>query len=1363
MKKTLVSIVLLILGLFFCINIASPRNFTGNDGIEPLSVDDTLFYGDDTLFTILRNEIDSIPQNTFLRNDSIFKFNSIIDYKYDLDTAFNSQVKSGYNEEIGNPMFYENTSIDPPLAFNFSGSFNDIKSNNVDLYSGKFQEKIQLLTINDGSITIPVDLFYSTAGIAVNSIGSWVGSEWNLSYGGFVSRTVNGLPDELDGEIILSFLDSLGITRSTGVGYFNLPKYVNMPLSSNFSGNTNSEDVKDIILSADYLNKLTKGKDAYDTKLDEFNLNINGETVSFFIFNNGIVVTQPNSNYIIDPILKTTQTNSFINKIEGFTVKDGKGFTYYFGGDGNDATDVTKLIQKSTSFTYNHKSLSDIDYDRLNNGGYLPSNFNDSLYYMSEDYNFLEGKPTIKTKKTYNTEVDDERGFRSFQYTSRWHLTKIESNNGDWIKLNYEGDAISYYASRNQDYSVHNFAQLPVPEEDGDIIWCNTLLFHESTHTSKLYPGECLVFHNNYIQANTKRISSIETKNGMKVSFVENPLNRADLIGGKMLSEILYYDENNILLKKIKFSYSLALCEDTWPSYDVYYIGRNRNKQYWKRWFYYHEDGNILTLEESQQVPLTTNNTEYMQQAFSEYCRMFLQSIQIIGNESTVNCDSLNYKFYYNKKQSFPRRTSSRQDVFGFANTNKYRINVTNSIIANSANFLTNVRLENNSMDDYKEPVFPPKKEDFEEDYGLLWYGGSNITGIWYNIRQQANENRYYGAIKSPNFEKASAGVLDSIVYPYGGSKKIHYELNQNGASKIGGLRVKETILYTDSTEAYKLKYVYGVGYLSEPNNTFSLRYDLSTTHRNTGRSFTSEPVSGRYYTKSGVCGYESVKIVEPSGAYTQYWFSSPKDVKNQDVLVFDYENTLYNEPSYRFPNPRKSEIDYKRGLITEIDQYDRNQRLIRANKFYYHFEKSAEYLEEITTKYQEIIIGGFAGIHTTPVYSYAITKKFFEDVKKSKIVTYDYVYSDSLSNPDTIKITKEFYYKYPTFNDKKFSYLDSIVTISPDNSQIKEVYHSVGNYLGGMYHNGSILQNLIKKNCFDAQIGYEKILKKGNSQFRIDGQVSDYKVFSDSIIKPKNRFYSPGYESYSSLTEFINKSTGQIVIPESFLEDIEFVSYDKSGRLTEFKAPSSYPTSMLYSKNSSIVAEVTNASLNEIAFNNFEDSKKISGSGYYGTEWESGFCSISDTDSYTGKNCFVFQGSSLKTKKALPAGKYRVRMWTKTSNGSIGSITLSNIAGISWAVSSNWQMQEKIITLTSNTILNFSASGGAIMVDDISIVPYDAQIESYTWHLLYGMTSRTDNNGNTLFYSYDSMGRLIFVKDQDGNIIESHKYNIAK
>lgn len=55
-----------------------------------------------------------------------------------------------------------------------------------------------------------------------------------------------------------------------------------------------------------------------------------------------------------------------------------------------------------------------------------------------------------------------------------------------------------------------------------------------------------------------------------------------------------------------------------------------------------------------------------------------------------------------------------------------------------------------------------------------------------------------------------------------------------------------------------------------------------------------------------------------------------------------------------------------------------------------------------------------------------------------------------------------------------------------------------------------------------------------------------------------------------------------------------------------------------------------------------------------------------------------------------------------------------------------------------------------------------DAQVTTYTYKRLIGMESQTDAKGMATYYDYDQLGRLITIKDRNGDIVKSYCYNLA-
>jgi len=71
--------------------------------------------------------------------------------------------------------------------------------------------------------------------------------------------------------------------------------------------------------------------------------------------------------------------------------------------------------------------------------------------------------------------------------------------------------------------------------------------------------------------------------------------------------------------------------------------------------------------------------------------------------------------------------------------------------------------------------------------------------------------------------------------------------------------------------------------------------------------------------------------------------------------------------------------------------------------------------------------------------------------------------------------------------------------------------------------------------------------------------------------------------------------------------------------------------------------------------------------------------------------------------------------------------------------------------------------AGTQIFIDEVRLHPVGAQMTSYTYDPLAGMTSQTDPSGRTITYEYDALGRLVRTRDEQGRVLSQQQYHYAR
>lgn len=224
---------------------------------------------------------------------------------------------------------------------------------------------------------------------------------------------------------------------------------------------------------------------------------------------------------------------------------------------------------------------------------------------------------------------------------------------------------------------------------------------------------------------------------------------------------------------------------------------------------------------------------------------------------------------------------------------------------------------------------------------------------------------------------------------------------------------------------------------------------------------------------------------------------------------------------------------------------------------------------------------------------------------------------------------------------------------------------------------------------------------------------------------------------SGSSTAAITSVPTGQYTV------SVTLVSVNGFNNYYGYNCNISYPTSY---QTPAVTAN------NEIAYTSFEYAN--SGELNYGTGNFSGIAvgNIATGTSVTGNKFYFLSGSTITKSGLDPAKTYLVTYWSNTAALAVsGSQTVTQNASLNFG---NWKYYEHKITGVSSIAITGSAG-----IDELRVYPNGAQMVTYTYTPLVGMTSQCDINNVVSYYEYDSFSRLKTIRDKDRNIIKLFDY----
>jgi len=559
-----------------------------------------------------------------------------------------------------------------------------------------------------------------------------------------------------------------------------------------------------------------------------------------------------------------------------------------------------------------------------------------------------------------------------------------------------------------------------------------------------------------------------------------------------------------------------------------------------------------------------------------------------------------------------------------------------------------------------------------------------------------------------------------------------HTNVTNTTIKQAGGLRVASIENYNyDNSLAFKESYAYGdnetgYGNLSVApsymntlsyNKTFRYWYDVNETQLGCSEGATvrklykAEPVPSMALASGSSVVYPVVTKyygdAQNNAGKTIYHFRDEDEVGVEREIPFTDGEYIVSHWSWRVPVVEKQQ-DYKKTTGGYI--------LVKeANNTYTEPDLGVVQVLKLGFNDNNISLTCYPipmSIDHYFVTSYTINKGALQMTASS---TKEYDLSGNLS----MQTDKTF-----TYDDQYNFFLVNQTVTNSRNEVLKAVskYPFNKDQIQGLSTaNSQAIDQMVAKNMLAPVV--ESQTYRNTSL--VTGKRTNYRIWdaAQNIVKPEN----------------IQTQTGTGALESK----VTFSDYDAKGNLLQQSKTGDMQTSYIWDYASAYpTAEVKNATDQDIAYTSFE----ADGNGGWTVPG-----AITSGGGITGSQYYNLSNGACSRSGLNASTTYHLSYWSK---GGAYQVTGSTTHQTGRSVN-GWTYHEHWLTGVSSV----SVTGGA-EIDELRIYPANAQMTSYTYSPLNGMTSQCDVNNRISYYEYDTIGRLMDIRDQDGNIIKTFDYH---
>lgn len=291
-------------------------------------------------------------------------------------------------------------------------------------------------------------------------------------------------------------------------------------------------------------------------------------------------------------------------------------------------------------------------------------------------------------------------------------------------------------------------------------------------------------------------------------------------------------------------------------------------------------------------------------------------------------------------------------------------------------------------------------------------------------------------------------------------------------------------------------------------------------------------------------------------------------------------------------------------------------------------------------------------------------------------------------------------------------------------------------------------IKNIIT-NRINAPIEQVNIIEKSGSQFVTGGTVTLYKENGYVIDKVYQLKLNTPIPVGSFKFSAIDSASGTFVKDVRYIPSVIFNKYDAKQNIIEQQIDNDQVHSYIWDYNGLYpIAEGINTDIDNIAYTSFEADGRGGFTGVQNTSI------VTPTNSVpTGNKAYQLSTTAPISKAIDASKKYIVSYWSNSGLYSVSGVTSTTLptTGKDMGV---WKYYEHIITGVSN--VNISGNG---LIDELRVYPQGSTMATYTYEPLIGMTSKCDADNRLLYYEYDDIGRLKWIKDQNKKILYKYDY----